>query len=97
MLVLTNLRRARRWSRAELARRARMAAADVGKIEAERLVPYPSQLKKLARALGLPSTDALRLVAAVESDAAYPQEEGGAGTATAAAITPGASGERNVS
>ena len=32
-----------------------MAAGDVGKIEAQRLQPYDSQLRKLARALGIPA------------------------------------------
>ncbi len=66
MLVLTELRRARGWSRAELARRARMAAADVGKIEAGRLVPYESQLRKLARALRVPQSEAPGLIASIE-------------------------------
>jgi ribosome-binding protein aMBF1 (putative translation factor) len=54
MLVLTQLRTARGWSRAELARRAGMSAGDVGKIEAGWLVPYPSQRRKLAAALEVP-------------------------------------------
>jgi ribosome-binding protein aMBF1 (putative translation factor) len=66
MLKMTSLRVAKRWSRAELARRARMAAGDVGKIEAEPLQPYDSQLRKLARALGLPSAAASTLLADTE-------------------------------
>ena len=46
-------REARRWSRAELARRAGMNAVTVGQIELGRLLPYPSQIRKLASALGL--------------------------------------------
>jgi transcriptional regulator with XRE-family HTH domain len=46
-------REARGWTKAELARRARMNQVTVGQIEAGRLVPYASQIKKLARALGL--------------------------------------------
>lgn len=53
MLEITRKRSERGWSRAELARRAQMSASDVGKIEAGRLRPYPSQLCKLADALGL--------------------------------------------
>jgi ribosome-binding protein aMBF1 (putative translation factor) len=49
--MLTREREARHWSRAELARRARMNPADVGKIEAGRATPYPGQLRKLAQAL----------------------------------------------
>jgi ribosome-binding protein aMBF1 (putative translation factor) len=37
----------------KLARRAKMNAATVGLIETVRLQPYPGQLSKLARALGL--------------------------------------------
>jgi len=66
MLTLTRLRLAKHWSRAELARRARMAAGDVGKIEVGRLMPYDSQLRKLARALGLATETASRLLDEVE-------------------------------
>jgi ribosome-binding protein aMBF1 (putative translation factor) len=69
-LVLTSMRVARGWSRSELARRARMTAADVGKIEAGRLLPYDSQLRKLARALGVRADEARRLLS--------PASEGGA-------------------
>lgn len=48
---MRQLREARGWSRAELARRASMGAGDVGKIEAGRVRPYPAQLSKLAAAL----------------------------------------------
>jgi transcriptional regulator with XRE-family HTH domain len=62
MLNLTRFRLAKRWSRAELARRARIAAGDLGKIESGRLQPYDSQLRKLARALGIPSDAAPTLL-----------------------------------
>lgn len=62
MIYLTKQRQARGWSRAELGRRARVSGCDVGKIEAGRLVPYPSQLQKLARALRWPVADAHRLM-----------------------------------
>jgi ribosome-binding protein aMBF1 (putative translation factor) len=39
-----------------------MAAGDVGRIEAGRLLPYESQLKKLARALGWPAAGANQLL-----------------------------------
>ncbi len=58
---ITQEREARGWSRAELARRARMTPGDVGKIEAGRLIPYDSQLRKLARALGVPADQAAAL------------------------------------
>jgi ribosome-binding protein aMBF1 (putative translation factor) len=65
-IQLTALREARRWSRSELARRARMSSADVGKIEVGRLIPYDPQLRKLARALGVPLIDASRLLEAAD-------------------------------
>jgi transcriptional regulator with XRE-family HTH domain len=54
MTRLQALREERRWSRAELARRAGMHPATVGAIESGRLRPYPGQLAKLAAALGHP-------------------------------------------
>jgi ribosome-binding protein aMBF1 (putative translation factor) len=66
MLLLTREREARGWSRNELARRARMAAGDVGRIETGRLRPYGGQLKKLARAMGWPIGDAERLLDVIE-------------------------------
>ena len=68
MLRIEFERQRREWSRAELARRARMAASDVGKIEAGRLVPYASQLAKLARALGPAIGEAERLLDAVTEE-----------------------------
>jgi len=68
MRLLTKKRELRGWSRSELARRARMTPADVGKIEAGRLAPYDSQLRKLARELGLPSSAAPRLLEEVAGD-----------------------------
>jgi ribosome-binding protein aMBF1 (putative translation factor) len=55
-------REKRGWTRAELARRAAMSAGDVGKIESARVVPYESQLKKLARALGIKAGDSSTLL-----------------------------------
>lgn len=52
MLVLEYLRRMRGWSKAELARRAGLNASDVSRITSGRLAPYPSQLLRLASALG---------------------------------------------
>ena len=59
---LTNERTRRGWSRAELARRAGMNATTVSLIESGRFYPYLSQLKKLARALGVPDSEAYTLV-----------------------------------
>jgi transcriptional regulator with XRE-family HTH domain len=57
MLNLTKFREARGWNRTELGRRARLHPATVGKLEAKKSVAYGTQLKQLARALGL-SVDA---------------------------------------
>ncbi len=46
-------RRRRDWSRAELGRQARVHPSDVGRIESGRLRPYPPQLARIARVLGL--------------------------------------------
>ncbi len=59
----------RGWSRSELARRARMSAPDIGKIESGRLNPYPSQLTKIAEALGVDSDVAEALLEEVASHA----------------------------
>ena len=62
MLNLTMERLRRGWSQAELARRAWLNANTISSIETGRLNPYPSQLEKLADALGIDSADAERLV-----------------------------------
>ena len=53
---IQELREAQGFSRSELARRARMDASDVGKIERGIMRPYPGQIMKLARALGVTAT-----------------------------------------
>lgn len=58
MRYITNMRQSLGWSKSELARRALMTPADVGKIESGRLLPYKSQLLKLARALDVSNDDA---------------------------------------
>jgi transcriptional regulator with XRE-family HTH domain len=58
MLNVKIERMRRGWSQAELARRANLNAATVGQIEAGRFQPYPTQLAKLARALGVPEAEA---------------------------------------
>ena len=50
--VLGIMRRNKNMTIAELGRRAHMDAGMVGWIEKGRFVPYPSQLGKLAEALG---------------------------------------------
>lgn len=62
MKLLACERKRRGWSQAELARRARLHPAQVSLFEAGRLVPYPSQLQKLAAALGWPEAQAQDLM-----------------------------------
>lgn len=50
---LENVRKASGISRAELARRAKMQPTTVKWIEEGRLIPYPSQIEKIARSLGV--------------------------------------------
>jgi len=52
--VLTAERRARGWSQAALARRAKLDQATMSRIESGKAIPYPGQLRRLARALGWP-------------------------------------------
>jgi ribosome-binding protein aMBF1 (putative translation factor) len=53
MFRMTVERRRRGWNQQDLAYRARMSVADVSRIESGRLKPYPGQVKKLGKALGL--------------------------------------------
>jgi transcriptional regulator with XRE-family HTH domain len=69
MLMITKMRLEKGLSKAKLARRADMVASDVGKIESGRLRPYPSQLRKLARALQVPAEHAETLLKEADSDA----------------------------
>ena len=62
-MQLTRERLARGWSQAELARRAGMNATTISLIESGRFQPYPAQLVKLARALGLPDEETSGLLA----------------------------------
>lgn len=51
MKRLTAEREQRGWSKAELSRRSGLNASQVGLFECGRLLPYPGQLEKMARAL----------------------------------------------
>ena len=62
MLRLTALRVQRGWPKAELARRARLDQAHISRIEAGRVRPYPVELARLARALGVEINEAERLL-----------------------------------
>ena len=62
-MMLLKLERLRRgWSQSQLARRAGINASTVSQIESHRWQPYPSQLAKLALALGVPEAKAHRLL-----------------------------------
>ena len=63
MLRLTIERQARGWNKTQLARKAGIQAGELGKIEAGRVQPYPSQLRKLGRALGIPAAQDESLIA----------------------------------
>jgi transcriptional regulator with XRE-family HTH domain len=51
--VLRDLRLRLGWSQAKLGRKARLHPADVSRFESGRAVPYPGQLRRLARVLGV--------------------------------------------
>lgn len=52
MKRMTKQRETQEWSKSELARRAVMNPGAISQIESGRLIPYPSQLTKIAAALG---------------------------------------------
>ena len=62
MLVIRVEREKHGWSQSELARRSLMHPSTVSQIENAKMVAYPSQLAKLAAALGW-TADPARLVA----------------------------------
>lgn len=62
MTNLTRERIKRGLSKAGLARAARLDQALISKIEAGRVRPYPSQLSRLAEALGWPDNAAEKLL-----------------------------------
>ena len=62
MLQLTYERRAQGLSQARLGRRARVDPATMSKIESRRLLPYPRQLARIAKALRVPLEFAPRLL-----------------------------------
>jgi transcriptional regulator with XRE-family HTH domain len=69
--TLTALRRARGWTKAELARRAGLNAATIGWIESGRFRPYAAQIDKLAAALNVDAA----LIAALALPATAEQEQ----------------------
>ena len=59
MKNLTQLRERRGWSKSELARRAGLNQTTVSAVEIGRLIPYDTQLRKLAEALGVSNPGSL--------------------------------------
>lgn len=59
---LQQVRLERRWSKAGLGRRADVHPSDVGRIENGRMRPYPDQLLRIAKALGVNPADAHTLL-----------------------------------
>lgn len=68
MLRMTELRKARGWSQAELSRRADMNASTICHMEGLHFSPYASQLAKIARALDVDEAQAATLMEMVKSD-----------------------------
>jgi len=62
MLRLTDERMKRGWSKAEVARRARLDQALISKFEARRATPYERELRRLAQALGFSADQANSLL-----------------------------------
>ena len=50
-MIMKVMRQERGWSQSELARRAGLNQSTLNQIESRRLLPYPSQIQKLAQAL----------------------------------------------
>jgi transcriptional regulator with XRE-family HTH domain len=55
MTWLKYARLMREWSLDRLGGEANVAASDLSKIERGRLLPYPPQLERLSRVLGIPT------------------------------------------
>ena len=62
MLRLTYERMRLGWSKATLARRAKVDQALLSKIETGRVTPYPPELQRLTAALDFPESEATRLL-----------------------------------
>jgi transcriptional regulator with XRE-family HTH domain len=62
MLRIKAERLKRGWRQEDLGFYARMAGADVSRIETGRLQPYPTQVARLAKALGLKPEELLEEV-----------------------------------
>lgn len=61
MKVLEKVRREQEMNKADLARATKMQGSTIGQIESGRLIPYASQLRKIADALNWPEDPSLLL------------------------------------
>ncbi|MFN8626034.1 MAG: helix-turn-helix transcriptional regulator [Candidatus Binatia bacterium] len=71
MIRLTLERNRRQWSKARLAREAKLCESIVSKVERGYARPYPGELARLARALGVPPKDAHTLIENVDDGGAH--------------------------
>lgn len=67
MKLLTKMREAKGWSKFDLSRKTKIHPASVGKFESGRLLPYPVELAKIAKALNF-GGDPQTLLEEVESN-----------------------------
>jgi ribosome-binding protein aMBF1 (putative translation factor) len=62
MYKVTKLRLEKGWSISELARRAKINPADLSRLEAGKIFPYPAWKKRLSRALKVHSEELFKEV-----------------------------------
>jgi transcriptional regulator with XRE-family HTH domain len=62
MIKLKAERLKRGWRQEDLGFYARMSGADISRIESGRMLPYPTQIKRLCRVLGLQPDELLESV-----------------------------------
>lgn len=72
MKMITVLREAKGWTRSELARQSGLHRSQITLFESGRMIPYPSQLDKLATALEA-DTDIVDLLADINEPTAIAQ------------------------
>ena len=70
MLRLKSERLRRGWTQTDLGFHSRMTTAEISRIETGRLRPYPGQVERLSRALGLRPSE---LLDSTEPQAGQPQ------------------------
>jgi len=67
---LKYVRLMKEWSLDKLGQEAGLGGSDLSKIERGRLIPYPSQLERLSKALGIPAERLMEEVAYKEYETA---------------------------